>query len=367
MSGSAGLIVIERHLHYPSAMGSAADIKRRRHELRLSRATASQLAGVSERTWMRIETDEAVLANCRETTLVAMAQALQWPVSRLTKPTEAKDHFVSEASVDGEVVAGEARITFGDALRDRREALGLSASQFAALAKIADVDLTSVESGKSRLKPEEFERIRERFPDDSELYNLWLSSRTIVYDFALLGANNRIDLMLNDLFDLEARCREMFWNCPQAVPGFAQTPAYTEQWLRRTTNMGPAGIDAAIAVNDKRVHSFIFKHPACRVVLHFGFQYAIVDKRVMENQIKHLITLSSIEGVEIKVLKPYSAPSRALFGSWGVIDKAMMHAQNLNGAQTNASPHIVGFFIEQFEDSWADHSLFMPIEDLLPL
>ena len=346
-------------------MDIGTGIKRRRHELRLSRSRVAELAGISERTLMRIENDGAI-ERCRETTLVALAHALAWPLARLTRPTEAKDHFMTDRPADGEVLTGEARATFGRTLSSLRKESGYAITPFADACGMSVPDLEATERGERRMQPGEFERARQLLPGD-DLHELWLASRTIVYDYTRLGANDRMDIALNDLHDLEVRCQEMFWNCPQAVPGFAQTPAYTDQWLRRTTTMSAPGVAGATEVNTRRVHAFIFRHPATRLLFHFGFQYAIVDKPVMEAQIKHLVTLSTLEGVEIRVLKPHAAPSRSLFGSWGVIDKCLLHAHNLNGAQTNASPHIVSFFVEQFEEVWGCRAASMPIGELLPL
>lgn len=349
-------------------MNSKPDIKRRRFELKLSRARVAELAGISERTLMRIENDESLVVRCRESTLVALAHALQWPVGRLTRASgETKGHFMSAATIDGEVQAGEARAMFGSALQARRDAAGFTLADVSMRTGIPESELVEVERGRRRMDSEDFERLSKCFPSDKDLYELWLSSRTIVYDFARLGANDRMDIVIGELGEMESRCREMFWNCPQALPGFAQTPEYTEQWLMRTTNMSAFGVRTAMEVNAKRVHSFIFRHPSTRLVLHYGFQFSIVDKEVMENQLKHLVMLSMLDGVEIRVLKPHASPNRALFGSWGVVDKSFLHAHNLNGAQTNASPHIVGFFVNHFEEVWSNENLFMSVNELLPL
>lgn len=339
------------------------DIAHRRKSLGLTQLAAAQLAGVSQRTWNRFETDPLAVANARNSTLAAIARALQWEDSdELGKLVANHRENVRNPASSGEIEPSVARVQLGQWLRGKRKAGNLSKKELASMAGLQLFDIEGAERGTRRFTEGQFETIAESLAlntdDFKEGLALWRGSRVLIYDFIAMAQADDFEKYFRDLYETEVAARQVAWNCPQILPGFLQLPEYFAQILERTTALSSEQISRLSVWAEKRASVTIFGSAEIRAIVHPNALNSIIDNDILHRQVNHLIWLNELDRVEIRVLRADARPTRGLLGSWGIYDQEIVHAHNLNGAQTNRHSHVVDFFSNVFEMAWKDPSLF---------
>ncbi len=148
---------------------------------------------------------------------------------------------------------GLARIQVAATLRRMREQAGVTREQAAAELYCTVSKIGDIETGRSRIKPAELEKLL-------DLYGTEGAERGLLTDTARDARSRRrrdaveASVPLNDqrFFDLEAQARSLTYFSPELLPGFLQTDDYARPLMEWGGLLSAAEIDRKLAFRAAR-------------------------------------------------------------------------------------------------------------------
>jgi transcriptional regulator with XRE-family HTH domain len=205
-------------------------------------------------------------------------------------------------------------------LRRMREEAGVTREEAAATLGCTRSKIGDLETGRSRPKPAELERLLEQYgitsPERDEMVEFARSSRTRRKPSPNMTAT--IPGTGRRAIDLEAQAISTIFYSPELIPGLLQIPEYATGLLEWSWENRPEDVAKRLSVRMARSAVLTRKH---RPPLHYwcllgeaALRTNIGGSKVMQEQIKHLIKLNeSLKNLVIQVL-PFGSGAHAYLG-----------------------------------------------------
>ncbi|WP_063825031.1 helix-turn-helix domain-containing protein [Nocardia pseudovaccinii] len=204
------------------------------------------------------------------------------------------------------------RRQLGRALRDARQARGLTLDQVAATTGVSRATLSRIELGQ-------YEKVRDMEVDYLSRYYCLPDARIQYLKALARQANNRvwyhghqhsISPMFSTYLEMESFASEVWFYQPVFIPGLLQTADYARTLQRLGGSDDPPDeIDTRVDLRIQRARILTRPHLAVRAefILQENVLYSVVGSgQIMRDQLRHIADLSTRNNVTVRVL-PFTA------------------------------------------------------------
>jgi transcriptional regulator with XRE-family HTH domain len=247
----------------------------------------------------------------------------------------------------------QAREALGFRLGDIRKDARVSGRQLAALAGWHFTKISKIEHGRSMPSDADIELWCFHCGAESQIADLTAAARGIEKMYVELKRLLRTGTAQyqQELLDEETMTRHFRIFDPALVPGALQTPGYATVRLSEFADMVgiPADISATVAVRMERARLLLSGERLFHVVLgEHALRAALADRDVMEDQLHHLLEISSLPRLRLGILPTLVRHYMTFCGFW-IFDDREAQTETYSAAIRITQPREIAMYAKVFE------------------
>jgi len=247
----------------------------------------------------------------------------------------------------------QAREALGYRLGDIRRDARVSGRQLAVLAGWHFTKVSKIEHGRSMPSQADIELWCFHCGAESQIADLTAAARGIEKMYVELKRLLRAGTARyqQELLDEEIRTRHFRIFDPAIIPGALQTPGYATVRLCEFADMVgiPADIPATVAVRMERARLLLSGERLFHVVLgEHALRAAMADRDVMEDQLHHLLEISSLPRLRLGILPTLVRHYMTFCGFW-IFDDREAQLETYSAAVGITKPSEIALYAKVFE------------------
>lgn len=248
----------------------------------------------------------------------------------------------------------QARMAFGQRLRDIRKDAGLSGRGLATLAGWHSSKVSKIEYGKQTPTEDDVRAWCHRARASQHVPDLIASLRNIEAMYVewrrILGTGTR--RRQQSFSTLETQTKIMRWYEPVLVPGILQTAEYAEVVMRRVIDFYGIPDDLGAGITERMKRQQILSqggdHRFHFILAHQALNTRIGDAEVMIGQLDRLLSVTSRPRVSLGIIPPqaeYQVPTNQFV----MFDKRLVHVETISAELTITQPQEINLYGRAFD------------------
>jgi transcriptional regulator with XRE-family HTH domain len=279
--------------------------------------------------------------------LAASACRLMIPLNDLYAPRPLRPELTMANEVQ------RAREALGYRLGDIRRDARVSGRQLAALAGWHFTKISKIEHGRSMPSDADIELWCFHCGAESQIADLTAAARGIEKMYVELKRLLRAGTAhyQQELLEEETRTQHFRIFDPAIIPGALQTPGYATVRLSEFADMVgiPTDLPATVAVRMERARLLLSGERVFHVVLgEHALRAALADRKVMEDQLRHLLEISSLPRLRLGILPTLVRHYMTFCGFW-IFDDREAQIETYSAAVRITQPGEIAMYAKVFE------------------